>query len=422
MSDGLLIALGGVLGLVLGILIGAFVDAYRNRRASRQRRRERAASIEQSRASVQEVLNAIPQSHIVLDPDDSILHSSSLAYAFGIVRNGALRDDVAELVENVRSEGGHSDAEIRLPRLGMDDATDRRVWIRAALTTGGNVLVLFEDNTEKRRLEETRRDFVANVSHELKTPVGAVGLLAETLKEVADEPEHVRKFSEKLVVESNRLASLVQEIIQLSLLQDADSLRDPKLVDVDEVIAEALDRMQIEANARDVTLVSGGTKNLKVYGDKALLTTAVRNLLDNAVRYSRPYSRVSVGVSHVDEEVEIAVVDEGEGISDSERERIFERFYRGDKARSRETGGSGLGLSIVKHVVADHGGRIKLWSELGKGSTFTMILPEAYAPRLEAVPDTSGEQSAPAGGSRGTRTARSTQLPSEGNNLIQEKR
>ncbi|NLW13068.1 MAG: hypothetical protein GX037_00815, partial [Trueperella sp.] len=227
-------------------------------------------------------------------------------------------------------------------------------------------------------LEETRRDFIANVSHELKTPVGAIGLLAEAIRQVADEPENVRRFSGKLMIESERLADLVQEIIQLSRLQDSDVLADSDFVEVDHIVKEALDRVRVEAEDRGIKLFSGGQTGLRVYGDRSLLTTAVRNLLDNAVRYSRPHGQVSVGVTSDSGEVHIAVVDAGEGIPAEARDRIFERFYRGDRARSRETGGSGLGLSIVKHVTADHGGRIKLWSQKGQGSTFTMILPEAF--------------------------------------------
>lgn len=232
---------------------------------------------------------------------------------------------------------------------------------------------------------------MANVSHELKTPVGAIGLLAEAISEVADESENVRRFSNKLTLESERLADLVQEIIQLSRLQDANVLADSDFVSVDDIVQEALDRVRVEADDRGIKLQSGGQSGLNVYGNRSLLTTAVRNLLDNAVRYSRPHGQVSVGVTADSGEVHIAVVDAGEGIPTEARERIFERFFRGDRARSRETGGSGLGLSIVKHVTADHGGRIKLWSQKGQGSTFTMILPEAFQSAAEAAASSTPE-------------------------------
>lgn len=380
MPDGLTFVFGILLGLLIGLVASA---AFYYSERQRQSRPTTTPDSEPT-APATAVLDAVPQGHIIVRGDE-IERASTRAYAYGLIRDGHLRTDVLEMLETARSDGSVTDLELAVPRQTMDDAVDRRLWLRAAPLLGDRWLILFEDNTEKRRLEETRRDFVANVSHELKTPVGAVGLLAETIQQVSNEPENVVKFSEKMVVEANRLGDLVQEIIQLSRLQEGDSLAKSEVVEIDDVVREAIDRVRVEAEARKVNLVSGGDTGLQVYGDRALLTTGIRNLLDNAVRYSRPQGRVAVGVSAHDGEVSIAVVDQGEGIPADMRERIFERFYRGDKARSRETGGSGLGLSIVKHVAADHGGRIKLWSEPGQGSTFTMILPQAYTPDVRAT-------------------------------------
>lgn len=380
MPDGLTFVFGILLGLLIGLVASA---AFYYSERQRQSRPATTPDSEPT-APATAVLDAVPQGHIIVRGDE-IERASTRAYAYGLIRDGHLRTDVFEMLETARSDGSVTDLELAVPRQTMDDAVDRRLWLRAAPLLGDRWLILFEDNTEKRRLEETRRDFVANVSHELKTPVGAVGLLAETIQQVSNEPENVVKFSEKMVVEANRLGDLVQEIIQLSRLQEGDSLAKSEVVEIDDVVREAIDRVRVEAEARKVNLVSGGDTGLQVYGDRALLTTGIRNLLDNAVRYSRPQGRVAVGVSAHDGEVSIAVVDQGEGIPADMRERIFERFYRGDKARSRETGGSGLGLSIVKHVAADHGGRIKLWSEPGQGSTFTMILPQAYTPDVRAT-------------------------------------
>ncbi|MDP9806219.1 two-component system sensor histidine kinase SenX3 [Trueperella bonasi] len=382
MTDGVAFGLGILIGItVAGVALIAY---WMSQRMWGQADEPDSASADDT--NVTALLMALPQSHIVLDSDKSVLRASSISFAYNLVRNGQLREELCELVDAARHEGGIADLELRMSRQ-HENATDLRLWVRATPLSGDKTLILFEDNTEKKRLEETRRDFVANVSHELKTPVGAIGLLAEAINEVADEPDNVRRFSEKLTTESHRLADLVQEIIQLSRLQDADVLEDSEFVAVDDVVLEALDRVRVEADDRGVRLFSGGEKGLYVYGNRSLLTTAVRNLLDNAVRYSRPHGQVSVGVTSDSGEVHIAVVDAGEGIPLEARERIFERFYRGDRARSRETGGSGLGLSIVKHVTADHGGRIKLWSQQGKGSTFTMILPEAFL-------STSGDMSA----------------------------
>ncbi|MFD1719821.1 sensor histidine kinase [Georgenia deserti] len=331
------------------------------------------------------VLSVLPQAVVVLEPDDEVQRASAAAHSFGLVRNDVLAHaEIRDMVTALRRDGEIRDAEVALARGPMDAGATLRMDVRVAPLRHGRVLVLAEDRTEARRLEEMRRDFTANVSHELKTPVGALSLLAETITEAADEPDTVRHFADQMRKESARLATLVQELIELSRLQEPDALVDAELVDVDEVVAEATDRVRVEAEARRVTLVHGGTRGLKVYGDSALLTTAVRNLLDNAVRYSRPAGRVSVGVSRNDALVRIAVVDQGKGIAPEQRDRVFERFFRGDEARSRETGGSGLGLSIVKHIVNDHGGTVELWSTSGKGSTFTIVLPEAYASAEDA--------------------------------------
>ncbi|GAA4414556.1 ATP-binding protein [Georgenia halophila] len=360
------------------LVVGAGVIAFL---VSERERRVPEPGDGDGRDDVVSVLSVLPQAVVVLDPDDEVQRASAAAYSFGLVRDDVLaHTEIRDMVAGLRRDGEIRDAEMSLARGPVEGTGTWRMDVRVAPLRHGRVLVLAEDRTEARRLEEMRRDFTANVSHELKTPVGALSLLAETIAEAADEPDTVRHFAEQMHKESGRLGALVQELIELSRLQRPDALVDPELIDVDDVVAEAVDRVKVEASARKVTLVRGGTSGLNVYGDSALLTTAVRNLLDNAVRYSRPSARVSVGVSCHDALVRIAVVDQGTGIAPEQRGRVFERFYRGDEARSRETGGSGLGLSIVKHIVNDHGGRVELWSTSGKGSTFTIVLPQAYPP------------------------------------------
>jgi two-component system sensor histidine kinase SenX3 len=248
-------------------------------------------------------------------------------------------------------------------------------------------LLLVEDHTEARRVDAVRRDFLANVSHELKTPVGAMALLAEALLDAADDPEAVRRFAGRMQHESARLSRLVQDVIELSRLQGHDPLDSPAVVSVDDVVAEAVDRSRLVAEARSVSLVCGGRRGLKVMGDARQLVTALGNLVDNAVRYGPEAGRVVVSSSQVGSGssavVEISVTDEGPGIAAPERDRVFERFYRVDAARSRETGGTGLGLSIVKHVAAGHGGEVTLWSAEGTGSTFTLRLPAAHSADIE---------------------------------------
>lgn len=383
---------------ILGLFVGVWSTAafFLSERA-RQRDIVLPDSTE-DQVAASPVLDALPQSHIIVDREDVVLQASTRAYSYGIVyEDEIVRDEIARVVEATRADGLIHVEEIRMGRSMLEERMESRLLVRSAPMSGGRVLVLFEDNTVKLRLEETRRDFTANVSHELKTPIGAISLLAETIANSADDAEAIRHFSGQLAKESARLGQLVQEIIELSRLQEGDAFSTSELVPIDDVVTEALDRTRITAADREVPLVSGGVKGLMVYGDKTMLTTAVRNLLDNAVRYSRPYGRVSVGVSTHDGLVSIAVVDQGEGIAPDVRERVFERFYRGDKARSRETGGTGLGLSIVKYIIADHGGRVNLWSEPGKGSTFTILLPEAHVPSGSLAPAPIGPARKPIG-------------------------
>jgi two-component system sensor histidine kinase SenX3 len=224
-------------------------------------------------------------------------------------------------------------------------------------------------------MEATRRDFVANVSHELKTPVGAMAVLAEALLASADDPETVRRFGEKVLVEANRLGGMVTELIELSRLQGAERLPDMGAVDVDTVVSEAISRHKVPADNADITVCTDDPSGLRMHGEQALLVTALANLVSNAIAYSPRGSLVSISRRRRGENIEIAVTDRGIGIARKDQERVFERFFRADKARSRATGGTGLGLAIVKHVAANHNGTIGLWSQLGTGSTFTLSIP-----------------------------------------------
>ncbi|MGH3917023.1 MAG: sensor histidine kinase [Pseudonocardiaceae bacterium] len=239
----------------------------------------------------------------------------------------------------------------------------------------GFTVVDASDESDAVRLEATRRDFVANVSHELKTPVGAVALLAEAVLNAADDPQAVRRFSTKILNESTRLGALVTELIALSRLQGAERLPELATVEVDEVVREALDRCRLAAESANIRITVDQPSGLLLDGDATLLITALSNLVDNAVAYSLPGSPVSVSRRLADGFVEIAVTDRGLGIAPEHQERVFERFFRVDQARSRATGGTGLGLAIVKHVAANHGGDVRLWSRPGTGSTFTLRVP-----------------------------------------------
>jgi len=304
------------------------------------------------------------------------------ALSFGLVWNQALvHPELLELADEVRRTGQTISRELHLSRGPFGDA-NLHIMVRVARLGTRYVLLLAEDRTEAYRLDEVRRDFVANVSHELKTPIGAVTLLAEAIEASSDNPDEVRRFAPRLTVEAERLARLTQEIIELSRLQADDALHDADNVDIDSVIAQAVDRNRVAAAAHRISLVSGGDAGAQVFGDENMLATAVHNLVVNAIQYSPDGSRVGVGVSRADGVVEIAVTDQGIGIPESERDRVFERFFRLDSARSRQTGGTGLGLSIVKHIVKNHGGDVRVWSQTGNGSTFTIRLPESAADRI----------------------------------------
>jgi two-component system sensor histidine kinase SenX3 len=239
------------------------------------------------------------------------------------------------------------------------------------------VLVLISDQSEARRIDAVRRDFVANVSHELKTPIGALGLLSEAILGAKDQPDAVVKFASRMQMEAKRLTDLVQEIIDLSRLQSSDPLQKAFDVEASDVVREAVAQSAFSAESRKITVEIGEIEDATVIGDRDQLIMAVLNLVENAINYSPENTKVSVVVKVKEELLEISVTDQGIGIAEGELARVFERFYRVDPARSRMTGGTGLGLSIVKHVALNHGGDIKVWSKEGVGSTFTLQLPIA---------------------------------------------
>ncbi|HLT83511.1 MAG TPA: ATP-binding protein [Phototrophicaceae bacterium] len=372
-----------VLGLAAGFLLRGFLPG----------RPSRDAAVGEEDAGVskdtRQLLRALRSTVLVLGPSGEVVTASPSAYSYGLVRSGkVVSSPVNEVVTTVRADGQPRERELTVPRGPLAGAGQMIFQLRVVPLSGGRILVVADDQTAARRLDQVRRDFVANVSHELKTPVGALSLLSETLADAADDPEAVRRFTAQMKRESRRLTALVQEIIDLSRLQEPDALVDSELVALDAVVAEAADRVRVEAESRRITVAVGGEEGLHVFGDADLLTTAVRNLLDNALRHSRPLARVSVGIARDGDQVRLAVVDQGEGIPREQQERIFERFYRGDPARARRTGGTGLGLSIVKHVAADHGGEVEVWSKPGAGSTFTLVLPLAEAPTGPGAPPT----------------------------------
>ncbi|WP_232821688.1 sensor histidine kinase [Desertihabitans aurantiacus] len=341
---------------------------------------------------VSQMLGVLRSAGVVVGPLDEVLQSTEEARVLGLVRGSRVAHrELLELVRQVRAERRVHSLDLTLPR-GQDQ--EGHFAVRVAPLTEELCVILAEDRTTAVRLEAIRRDFVTNVSHELKTPIGAISLLSEAVVEAADDPDTVRSFAGRMQHESARLTGLVAQIIQLSGVQADDPLLSPRRVDVAEVLAEAVDVCRVDADDRDIALTVVPGESLAVMGDETQLAMAVSNLVRNAVLYSEPGGRVVVSARRRQEEddsvVEIRVTDNGIGIGQADLKRIFERFYRVDYARSRANGGNGLGLSIVKHIAAAHRGVVDVWSKVGQGSTFTISLPEhsvdASAPASTSAP------------------------------------
>jgi two-component system, OmpR family, sensor histidine kinase SenX3 len=321
------------------------------------------------------VLSVLRSSAVVVDDEDEVVKASVPAMTLGLVRGSRLASpELAAIIHDVRRDGQIREIELTLPR---PTGPARMVTARVAPLSSRLVLALVEDRTRERRVEAVRRDFVANVSHELKTPVGAIKLLAEAVADAKGDPEAVERFAHRMLTESDRLSRLVQQIIELSRLQTDEPLEAPHIVDVDNVVKAAVDITVMDAANKHISVVTGGQPELTIFGNEEQVSAAITNLVANAVAYSGEHSTVLVTTKAVEDMVEISVVDQGIGIPHNELDRIFERFYRVDPARHRSTGGTGLGLSIVKHVAATHGGDVRVWSQEGQGSTFTLSLPRS---------------------------------------------
>lgn len=319
-----------------------------------------------------------PTALAVLDRSQEIVMSNSAAHEMSLVHDRAVNPDVWQTAQEVFEDKETRTVDLAIPkrRTGHRVTQFKAVIKPLTLNDGRFVIIYGTDESENVRMESARRDFVANVSHELKTPVGGIALLAEALLQDPGDQETVEYFGNKVYKEANRMADMVSELISLSKLQGAEALPEMEPLAVDDLIEEALSRNQLAAEARSIELNRGASVGVQVKGDRSLLVTALSNLISNAINYSPEKMPVSVSQKVVDGGVVlIRVTDRGIGIAPDDQKRVFERFFRVDQARSRQTGGTGLGLAIVKHVVANHGGNIKLWSRPGTGSTFTIELP-----------------------------------------------
>ncbi|HET9303173.1 MAG TPA: ATP-binding protein [Propionibacteriaceae bacterium] len=379
-----------IVALVIGIAIGALLTWA----ALRMRRSEPTPTFDVSEPvvpfGVAEVLGVLPSAGVVVGPHDEVLEATAAARTLGLVRGSRITlPELLQLVRTVRREGDVRTVDLQISRGARIAST--YLAARVAPLDESLILVLADDHTAARRIEETRRDFVANISHELKTPIGAISLLAEAVEDAADDSAAVRKFASRMGIESARLTDLVSQIIDLSRLQADDPLANPDVVNIDEVLSDAVDRRRMDAERNQITLTVAGVVGTRVLGSARQLGVAVGNLVENAIVYSDPGARVVVA-AHVqarsdDDYVEITVSDNGIGIPPAELDRIFERFYRVDYARSRANGGTGLGLAIVKHIAAIHGGEVSVWSQVGQGSTFTIKIPAHLHEAAPTLPE-----------------------------------
>ena len=323
-----------------------------------------------------ETLSLLDGDSLILAPGEVPLFSTPGIEALGILRDERIQSpELLATIRVVRRTHIQQAGNIAIPRGPIGEGKHELTVKVLPLTKDDLVLVLVSDESEAQRVHDIRRDFVANISHELKTPIGALSLLSEAVLGAKDDPESVVKFATRMQSEAKRLTDLVQEIIHLSRIQDSDPLQLPQEVGVEYLVREAIDQCQISADNRKISITFADSTSAIVLGDRDQLIMAVHNLIENAINYSPESTKVSITTHIEDGVIDIAVTDQGIGIPDAEKERIFERFYRVDPARSRQTGGTGLGLSIVKHVASKHGGEVTLWSVENVGSTFSLRLP-----------------------------------------------
>jgi two-component system sensor histidine kinase SenX3 len=323
-----------------------------------------------------ETLTQLDHDVLILAPGEISTFATEGVEKMGLLRDGRLQSpELIALIRVVRRTNQSQTGKIEIPRgpigEGMRDLTVKVI----SLEQGDQILVLISDESEAERVHEVRRDFVANISHELKTPIGALSLLSEAVLAAKNDPESVTKFATRMQHEAKRLTDLVQEIINLSRLQDSDPLQAADELSINDLVREAVDQCETTSEARNIWVTINEGAEATVLGDREQLIMAIHNLIENAINYSPENTKVSVTTSIEEDIVEISVADQGIGIPEGDLDRIFERFYRVDPARSRETGGTGLGLSIVKHVSSKHGGEVKVWSSPNVGSTFALRLP-----------------------------------------------
>jgi signal transduction histidine kinase len=386
---------GEVILLVGAMLAGFALGAWLVVRRARRRRpvidlasegaiadSERAAEDDRRRMSL--VLSSMLEGVVLFDPDGHAVFANDAAEG----HLGAPPRSITTLLPLAVREAAGRAAELRTEATADAEVGAPTRWLRATalpVLDDGTVLLVVRDVTEARRLDAVRRDFVANASHELKTPAASIQAAAETIQTASrDDPPVVPRFADQLEREATRLSRIVSDLLDLSRLESGSELDES--VALEAVLRDEVERFERPAAEAGVALSVRVDAVPRVRGSARDLALLVRNLVDNAIRYTRRDGRVDVSLAAEDGEVVLDVSDTGLGIPQRDLPRIFERFYRTDRARSRETGGTGLGLSIVRHVVENHGGRIAVESELGRGTRFEVRLPAS--PQPAATPET----------------------------------
>ena len=328
--------------------------------------RERRLDCERRVATLEAVLEAVPVGLVLADRTGRPIVRTPAATIGGHAE--VLLEEALEQILTAAAAGRAGER-----RLDLFGPPPRTLLLRGIPLGERGALAVIDDLTERTRLDTVRTDFIANVSHELKTPVGALAVLAETVAG-DDDPATMRALAERMVAEAHRASDTIDDLLELSRIElGGAAVRDA--VDVRAIVADAVERVSVAAERHGIELVVEDGAGTRVLGDRRQLVSAIANLLDNAVKYSGAGSVVTVSCRERDGRAEISVCDHGIGIPAKDLDRIFERFYRVDRARSRETGGTGLGLAIVRHVATNHGGEITVTSREGEGSTFTLRLP-----------------------------------------------
>ena len=366
--------------LFSGVLIGIFVS-WLVATEIRNRRTDAGKGFRLTPNSANEFLNNLALTGMVLDAENRVVRASVGTGIYGLIEDNHLRHpELVKLVESARiSESPIStDVEITIRK---DEVLNMQA--RAGSFGASFVVLVLDDRTEARRIDEVRRDFVANVSHELKTPIGAIDLLTRSIRRHVDEPDKVAAYAGDLAKQAERLATLVHDIIELSRFQASKGIGVDETVDITATVSDAIDRNEMLAETKKIKVLADLSGRHLVYGDHEQLATAIRNLVENAINYSDEGQTVGVGIKSDGDWCTISVKDDGVGLSPEDQKRVFERFYRVDPSRSRQTGGTGLGLSIVKHIAENHHGRVEVASIPGRGSTFSLVIPSAHKPNQE---------------------------------------